>query len=38
MGRQLELERDILRVESAAMATRFKNQQAQRWWTLAATN
>lgn len=38
INRQLEIERDLLRVEAAAIATRFKNQQAQRWWTMAATN
>jgi Lon protease-like protein len=38
MERQLELEREILRVEVAAMSERFRNQQTQRWWTLSATN
>ena len=35
---QLELERDDLRRECETMKERFRSQQAQRWWTLAATN
>ena len=38
MDQQMELARDILRSECIAIRERFRNQQAQRWWALSATN